>query len=134
MGLVHDIGKVLLVKAFNEYQAQSNSFQINDVMKTIQEVHTSIGGAILQKWGFHQEFINIARKHTGPKFSDNTNKEILIVNLANYLTRNMGYSLFNDEIELSSLDSVRLLEIKEDQLEVLNEEMKKTMEATNNIF
>ena len=134
MGLVHDIGKVLLVKAFNEYQAQSNSYQINDVMKTIQEVHTSIGGAILQKWGFHQEFINIARKHTGPKFSDNTKKEILIVNLANYLTRNMGYSLFNDKIELSSLDSVRLLEIKEDQLEVLNEEMKKTMEATNNMF
>ena len=103
-------------------------------MESIQEVHATFGGAILQRWRFAQDFIKVATGHTGPKFSSTTEKEILIVNLSNNLTRKIGYSLFDNDIELSGLESANLLELDSDTLENIGEETIKIMHETAHAF
>ena len=135
MGLLHDIGKVLLVKALTDIVSKTDSINIDDVISTVQEVHCSFGQAYLLQQGFAEKFVKIAELHDGMKYFKTSKKEILVVNLANYLTRKIGYSLFNDEeIELSELESAKLLGIDSDFLDAAGEEVTAMMQATSDIF
>ena len=136
MGLVHDIGKVLLLKALSETSTNVSSLETEDVVKTIQDIHTNFGGAILRRWGFTEDFVRIALLHEGPTYADTTDKDVLIVNLANNLAHNMGYHLNGEESEkdISSLDSSRLLEMDSLALEKMSDAIKKQMQETISIF
>ena len=136
MGLVHDIGKAPLLKVLTETFSQNESLNMSDVIAGIQEVHTSFGGALLSRWGFAKDFNRIATRHEGPHFSPQTEKDILIVHLANNLVSKIGYSLSNNghEIELSDLESLKLLEIEPDEINLIGEEVKKIMEDVAHIF
>ena len=108
---------------------------MSDVIESIQEVHTSFGGALLSRWGFTKDFNRIATRHEGPNFSSNTEKEVLIVHLANKLVSKIGYSFCNDdEVELSGLESLKLLEIEPDAVDLIGEDVKKIMEDVAHIF
>ncbi|MCP4368948.1 MAG: HDOD domain-containing protein, partial [Deltaproteobacteria bacterium] len=112
MGLTHDIGKVLLLKALEKTSLRTRSIDKKEMLESIQEVHTSFGAAILEKWCFSNEFVKIARLHEFTKFDLETEKEILIINLANNMARKIGYSFFDgDEIILEELESAKILEI-----------------------
>ena len=114
---------------------ETDSINIDDVISTVQEVHCSFGQAYLLQQGFAEKFVKIAELHDGMKYFKTSKKEILVVNLANYLTRKIGYSLFNDEeIELSELESAKLLGIDSDFLDAAGEEVTAMMQATSDIF
>ncbi|MFC1535256.1 HDOD domain-containing protein [Thermodesulfobacteriota bacterium] len=135
MGLIHDIGKVLLLKVFGDIHSKYNSLDIKEVTTGVQEVHTSFGGAILRKWGFSEEFARIALLHEGPKFRPGTDNEILSINFASNIAAKIGYDLFDgEEVELPSLDSARLLNIESKKIDALCNELKKQMQETSNIF
>jgi putative nucleotidyltransferase with HDIG domain len=123
MGLLHDIGKVLLLKTLGENIPKQGSFEKPDIIDSIQEVHTSFGAALLEQWGFEGEFVKMARIHEWAKYEPETEKEILIINLANNIARKIGYSFFDtDEIDLENLEVTKLLEIgKEDLIAVCDE-------------
>ncbi|MBN1850886.1 MAG: HDOD domain-containing protein [Deltaproteobacteria bacterium] len=136
MGLVHDIGKVLLIKALSETSTNISSLETGDVVETIQDIHTNFGGAILRRWGFTEDFVRIALLHEGPTYTNSTDKDVLIINLANNLAYKMGYTLNGEEtdVEILSLDSTRLLELDPLALEKTSETIKKQMEETASIF
>jgi putative nucleotidyltransferase with HDIG domain len=135
MGLSHDIGKVLLFKPLTEMILKKETLEMDDVLKNIQEVHAEFGSALLQRWGFSQDIVRTARMHDSQKFSEATQKEILIVSLANIITRRTGYSLFNDEnIELAETEPAKLLKKDAESLESICEEVKKNMQESKNIF
>ena len=125
MGLLHDIGKVLLLKTIGAGARKSKAYDREELIESIQEVHTSFGAALLLKWGFEKEFADIAALHEWEKYKPDTGKEILIINLANNLARYTGYTVFdNDEIDLSALESARLLKIEPDSLSMMTKEIK----------
>jgi len=135
MGLIHDIGKAPLLKMLTEAIPQEESLHMDDVIAGIQEFHTSFGGVLLKRWRFPQDFIRIATRHEGPSFSPSIEKVILIVNLANNLAREIGYGILDDgEIELSKLDSARILEVDTDILDKIGEETAKIMKESTHIF
>ncbi|MFC1532055.1 HDOD domain-containing protein [Thermodesulfobacteriota bacterium] len=135
MGLIHDIGKVLLLKALDGTGSQGESLDKDDLMDSIQEVHTTFGAALLEQWGFTQEFIRIAKLHEWTKFDRETEKEVLIINMANNLARKIGYSFFdNDEVDLSALESAKLLEVAPDMLETIGEEVKEMVQDSAKSF
>lgn len=134
MGLTHDIGKLPLFKVLGENIPHNESTNMNDVIASIQQVHTSFGRDILDHWGFTPEFSRIAAGHEGPHFTPTTEKAILIVNLANNVARKIGYSLFDDEVYLSELESAKLLEFDHDALNAISEEVVTMMQNTVHIF
>jgi HD-GYP domain-containing protein (c-di-GMP phosphodiesterase class II) len=133
MGLTHDIGKILLLKAFTDISKEKD-LNMNAVTANIQEAHLSLGGLLLKRWGFDDQLLNVLTHHEDKELSPDTDKEILIVHLANMLTRKIGFSLFNEEIDLAGLDSVKILQMKPESLEDIGENIKEIISDVAHLF
>ena len=133
MGLVHDVGKCLLLKAFTSI---SKTKKINfDVMQAnIQQGHLSIGGVLLRRWGFDDIFVKVVTQHENVELTPETEQEILVVQLTNMLTRTIGYSLFDEEVDFNELDSAKFLEIGPQKLEEIGAEIKLIIQDVAHLF
>ena len=94
MGLVHDIGKMLLLKVVTDMYPD---VPVTDegLQLAIHEIHTTFGGALLKKMNFSRQIIKIAEVHHWDQFEKNTDKELLVVSLADSLARELGFSFFS---------------------------------------
>jgi HD-like signal output (HDOD) protein len=134
LGLVHDIGKVLLLKAFADTNEKMES-DINEIMLAVKNAHTSFGGIILRKWGYSETLVRIPLLHEGPDFRHDTDKEILVVNLASNISDSIGYGLKDDVCaDPSIIVSAKLLDIDSDVIDKISNEVKSTMDEVSGIF
>lgn len=134
MGLVHDIGKALIIKALDDITPPKNEINEEDLIAILQEVHTRFGAVLLKRWGFADEFSQVALLHESHNISDKTPKEILMINLASNLARRIGYSLFDMEIDLATITSARFLRLNPGLLSTITEDVKRQLSGTLNIF
>jgi HD-like signal output (HDOD) protein len=134
MGLVHDIGKALILKALDEITPLNKKINEEELIGILQEGHTRFGAVLLKYWGFTDEFSQVALLHEGQDISDKTAKEILMINLASNLARRIGYSLFDIEINLASINSARLLRLNPGTLSSITEDVKKQLSETLDTF
>jgi len=134
MGLTHDIGKVILLRAFSEIQQESN-LRTDDILAAIQEAHQSIGNVLIRRWGFGDEFTRVVSLHEGANFTEQTNKEILIVHLSNILTRKIGLSFFDWEgNDLADILSAKLLGITSESLDRVEKKIKVVIHDVAHLF
>ena len=138
MGLLHDIGKVLLLQTITELPPEdlTDNLEIDEIKisETIQKTHAILGSALLNRWGFNDEFVQIARLHENITFGEDIDRSILIIDLANMLTRKIGYSLFSNNIDIESLESRRLLGIDPTALLHIGEEVSSVMKSSAGVF
>lgn len=136
MGLVHDIGKVLILKTLGDVHYENKSFSVNKMMLEAKATHTSFGSAILRKWGFTDDYCRICLRHSGSKFKNTTDKDILIINLAGNIAKKAGYGVTSetDQINIATLDSRILLNIEPPRIDSIIETVNKQMNDTSNIF
>ncbi len=129
MGLVHDIGKVLLFKPLTDLMDKTKSITMDDIMEGSREVHCGLGSALLEKLGFLDSSVRAAKMHNDEKFSEATLKYILIVSLANLMTRKIGYSLHaGEELDLAETSPAKHLKLSAEDLESLCGKVKTVME------
>jgi putative nucleotidyltransferase with HDIG domain len=134
MGLTHDIGKVVLLRAFAEIP-QEEKLKAEALLPTIQDAHQSVGNMLLKRWGFGEEFTRVVALHEGANFSDQTNKEILVVHLANLLTRKMGFSFFEwDGKDPAELPSAQLLGLSSEAIQRIEEKVKEIVKDVAHLF
>ncbi len=134
MGLTHDIGCVILLKSIGDIAPDKMEFDKNELMESLNEVHTSFGAALLDKYGFDREFSEAVRLHKWNSFEKGTKKEILIVNLADKISSNIKYGFFESDADLTNLESARALGIDEKTLEGIAEEVKGGMKEIEKVF
>ena len=132
MGLIHDIGKTLLLKAFSEV-SKGQSLSMDAIEANIQEAHIGLGSMLLKRWGFDAEFTNVITHHEDEEYSPDTVKEILVVHLSNMLTRNIGFSLF-EEVDLAEIQSAKILKLETEKIEAIGEEVKSIMSDVAHLF
>ena len=94
MGVIHDIGKLLMIKAIIDINPDE-SFEDEELLIAIQEIHTTFGGVLLKKWKFSDDFIQIAELHHRNDFSEKREMELIIIHLANHLSKNIGFDFFD---------------------------------------
>ena len=133
MGLIHDIGKILLLKAFSEVK-RGGTLKMVAIEANVQEAHIGLGSMLLKRWGFDAEFINVINHHEDKEFSPDTVKEILVVHLANILTRQIGLSLFEDDVDFAEVESAKILKLEPDQIETFGEEVKSIISDVAHLF
>lgn len=133
MGLVHDVGKCLLLKAFTNI-SKTKKINFDVIQANIQQGLLSIGVVLLRRWGFDDLFVNVVTRHENIELTPKTEKELLVMHLTNMLTRNIGYSLFDDEVELSELDSAKFLEIEPEKLEEIGAKIKVIIQDVGHLF
>ncbi len=134
MGLTHDIGMTLLFKHLEGGFFRDDTSKIKDIYPLIQRIHSDFGAAIIKRWGFPDNFARVILQHEGPQFSDDTEKDTLIVNLAKYLAYKLGYGLFDLEVDLSQLDATRLLNLDPDSFDDICAEIKENIIETSEVI
>jgi len=132
MGLTHDIGKTLLLKAFSEV-SKGELLSIDTIEANLQEAHIGLGSMLLKRWGFDAEFINVITHHEDKEYSPDTVEEILVVHLSNMLTRNIGFSLF-EEVDLAEIQSAKILKLETEKIEAIGEEVKTIISDVAHLF
>ena len=133
MGLTHDIGKILLLKSFSEV-SKGKSLSMDAIEANIQEAHIGLGSMLLKRWGFDAQFINVISHHEDEEYSPDTVKEILVVNLSNILSRHIGFSMFEEEIDFAEVQSAQILKLEHDKVDAIGEEVKGIMSDVAHLF
>lgn len=134
-GLIHDIGCVLLLKSLGDNVSSTAALDQEELVASVYEVHTNFGAALLDKWKFSKDFIRICKLHEWTDFSANTEKEVLIVNLADHLAHTIDYGFFSkDSIELADLSSFNMLQLDSETIETLCREVEGIMKDSANVF
>ncbi|MCG8563488.1 MAG: HDOD domain-containing protein [Desulfobacterales bacterium] len=94
MGIIHDIGKVLLLKAYVDLAQEPDLGNIK--LKTaIHEIHTTFGAVLLKKLRFSPPFVQVAEFHHWNIYTQDCAQELIIINLANHLTQKIGFGFMS---------------------------------------
>jgi len=133
MGLTHDVGKILLLKAFTD-ASKGPLLSMDVIGANLQEAHIGLGSMLLKRWSFDAEFINVIAHHEDEEYRPDTVKEILVVNLANMLTRQIGFSLFEEEIDFAELQSANILKLKPEKIEGIGGDVKSIISDVAHLF
>jgi len=140
-GIVHDIGKVLLLKAVADI-SPDELFDDKELQSAIQEVHTIFGAVLIKKWGFSKKHIEIAELHHWNKFPAGTQKDLLIIHLADFFAGEIGYASFNiknrnnpkGSFNPEIFDILKQLNIDPDRVKEIGEKVKGTMNSLSDKF
>jgi HD-like signal output (HDOD) protein/ActR/RegA family two-component response regulator len=129
MGLIHDIGKVLILRALDEKLESGAEVNMQELIEGLQEHHASVGGILLRNWRFPKEFISVATLHEDPLAFPLASKTVWVVHLANLLTRKTGYSLYAGDIDLGATAVAKKLGVDADDLDEIYDTVIGQMEA-----
>lgn len=134
MGLIHDIGNVLLLWMLGGIALEDDSLSMDELILETDKLHQSFGAVLLERWKFPEDIINVVRMHEGPSFDTSTPKEVLIVSLAGNMAFTVGYGFYEREpLELSELDATKLLQISPDTLEFVKVAVQDAMEKSSDL-
>ncbi len=102
-GLLHDIGKVVLVLKFpTEYEKVMDEARKNDL--TVYEVeaghfsttHATVGAWVAEQWSFPKPLIDVIQYHHRPDLAKVAPMETAIVHFADVLLRGRGFGFAGD--------------------------------------
>lgn len=134
-GIIHDIGKVLLLKAISDVSPEE-SFSDPDLHAAIQDVHTVFGAVLIKKWGFSKSYVQAIECHHWSHFPKGTQKELLVLRLADIFVKDLGYVFsaahprpkpdetnpeLPDVLQQLCLDSAKVEQIKEKTTAAMND-------------
>ena len=96
-GLLHDIGKLLILKVIAEKKRTNKAFSVSDdlLLGAMDLLHTEQGSLLLQQIQLPEMFAVIARNHHLPQF-DPDNYILILVRMANHICHRMGIGLKYD--------------------------------------
>ena len=106
IGLVHDIGKMLLMKAFVDMYPDVSVTDRN-LQLAIHEIHTTFGSVLLKKMQFPRHIVHLCEFHHFREFEDDADQELLIICLADYLAGELGFAFFvkDDDARTEATDN-----------------------------
>ncbi len=96
MGIIHDIGKMLLLKAIADIYPDK-SLEDPELQVAIHEIHTTFGAVLLKKMRFSKDFVQIAEFHHWNTYSKGTEPELMVINLADQLAHLIGFGFLDEE-------------------------------------
>ncbi len=101
MGMLHDIGKLLLTQIISEIEAENTSMkplEENELMAFLQEHHGYFGRKLLEIWKLPPMHADAAQYHEALDAAPALTKELFAVHLGNLLAKKIGYGTFSQEV------------------------------------
>jgi len=138
-GLIHDLGKVPLLQGISALRSKGDESMKALDMATIngilRDAHETLGAGLLKKWEFDEQMIRVAQMHEEPVMNEKTERSILVVHLANIITRVIGMSTYSgDGLDLAAVESATLLGLGPDVLAEIAQQTKELVDASANMF
>ncbi len=97
MGLLHDIGKLLILHLVNQGE-KSGRWKEGEVSEDIlipffSMRHHDLGTRLLQNWDYPEAFQKVVRLHNDDRNIRNYDESVVVTFFSNLLTRKLGFSL-----------------------------------------
>ncbi|HIJ79739.1 MAG: HDOD domain-containing protein [Desulfobulbaceae bacterium] len=138
LGLLHDVGILILLEIINELSIKDKAFkEINSqaMQTSIIQLHGKFGAVLLKRWNFHPIFIDIAMNHEHPNKAKTLTKELLIINLADLIAKEIGQTVGpTEEIDIADSYSAGLLKASKDQIELISTKAKEQINTFGSIL
>ena len=136
IGLLHDIGKIPLLRELSERTMETRAFNLDDVLAMVRTVYPAVSVEILKRWHFAQDFVRMARYHDPSSFDRQTEIPVLVANLASNLACYVGYGDGIDEnhVDLEGLEAASLLGLSADTLEETGREVEEVVRNSAHFF
>ncbi len=132
MGLLHDIGKLMLLRVVGELEKSGARDVVGDaqaLMAAVETHHGKAGGVLLKKWLFPAAYVQAAELHDDVGNVLNPGRELLVVHLANVIVKSMGYGCPNPPgVEPESLESLDILRLHPSMVQIVKDHVKTRME------
>ncbi len=129
-GLLHDIGRALLLQIFDELP--DAPYGPDEVQRTIDALHGQFGATLLRKWRFDDSFAEVAMFHHQPQKAFSNLEIVSAVALADVAACRMGFGdeqqTFGDE-ELARHPSAKLLGISPEALDFAQQQARRNFDA-----
>lgn len=135
MGMLHDIGKLLLMQIISEMETQGHSAKKLDddaLASFLQQHHGFFGRKLLETWKLPKMLADAAHYHEDLDAAPAVTKEMHAVHLGNLLAKKMGYGSFDPAAwDAQAPLSATPLKIGFDELSVIEEKVSSTIKETN---
>jgi HD-like signal output (HDOD) protein len=90
---------------------------------------------LVKRWGFGDEFARVIALHEGSNFTPETESMILVVHLANLLTRKMGFSFFPwDAGDPAEIASAKILGVTGETIAKIEDKVKEIVSDVAHLF
>ncbi|HNY65558.1 MAG TPA: HDOD domain-containing protein [Deltaproteobacteria bacterium] len=134
LGLLHDIGKLILIQVVGEAEKRTqaaNQEEVMEMFKSLDAYHGRTGAILLKKWGFSDTYIAVSHFHDALDKTDTLTKELQVVHFANLLVKDMGFGQSEPiRVPLEETESCALLKVPPETVEDIKA---KTREQIDNI-
>lgn len=143
IGLLHDIGKLLLLQVIGDLQKEKkigDNIESSELLHTINTHHGKFGAALLKKWKFSEEFAKAAACHNNLEAADSISKDLLIVHFGNLMVKSMGFCLSDqediqqEEIDLEDTESARRLGLNAVMIDEFKQKVSGFMNELTGLF
>jgi two-component system chemotaxis response regulator CheY len=134
LGMVHDIGCLLLLRSLGDMTSDTIEFNREEILETLQDVHTSFGAAIIKDLELRTDFAESLLAYKWTSFKKEIPQEALILNLAEKIATHIDFGFFEKEADLSDLESAKLLGLSEKTLTEVGEVVSKEMKDLEGVF
>jgi len=114
-GLLHDVGKLFLLKAIEQVSCHSTSsvpISYSLINEILQAMHEDEGYAVMKRWNLPEIYRDIARHHHTDDW-DTNNQLLAIVRLANKACIKLGVGMDSADIVLLLTPEAEVLGIQE---------------------
>ncbi len=140
-GLLHDIGKVILMLEFQtEYEAAMNEAQTKGISifeaekNQFNATHANVGSWLAEKWRFPRSLIEVIEFHHRPALAKNAPLETAIVHMADILVRARGFGFAGENyVPEVNPAAFELLKLSAADIKDVLKELEENMESAEDI-
>ncbi|MBI3014778.1 MAG: HDOD domain-containing protein [Candidatus Tectomicrobia bacterium] len=136
MGLLHDIGKLGLLKIISELESNrklENKVQSKELVEMLDTYHCEFGTTLLKSWRFPDEYLQVTKYHGNLEEADPASKGLIIVHFANLLVKSMGYGQAKQAAtDLENTASNRFLKLNSESIETAKKKVGELMAEWSN--
>ncbi|HEY8101246.1 MAG TPA: HDOD domain-containing protein [Burkholderiaceae bacterium] len=135
MGLLHDIGKLMLINMLKELPRNGKVIDKASIFQVLDAYHQQVGADLLVKWKYPKPFIDLVRHHHDKDYLQQGLTGTRLVAIANILVRKIGLSLPAEAgDEFSDIELNGLLELDQQALDSVLMEVKMYIAAVKSVF
>ncbi len=131
-GLFHDIGILALLNIIAQMERRGRYDEAVDeaaLQDTVSTYHAMFGAKLLEKWGFGDDYISATLSHNNLYTAESLTKELLVVHLANLVSKSLGYTSVGSaiDIDLMNSQSAGELHLSDEQIDAVTNGVKERM-------
>ena len=120
-GLVHDIGKLVILKLAHDYnRVHDNKIPPEVVERAVRERHAMMGGLALRRWHLPESVDDPVMFHHDYQAAPRRRQEAAVCYLANRLCHRYGFGCPADEADLATDEVIDLLNLDREWLKAVD--------------